>query len=67
VINDYEVGYKVGYENAFYSGKWAIDHGKYLPTAEERASCVDFKGFDQFRAGWLAGWTAATEPYRSQS
>jgi hypothetical protein len=64
--DDYAAGYKIGYENAAYSGKYAVDRGRYVPTAEERARSVDFKGNDQLRAGWLAGWAAAIGPYRSQ-
>jgi hypothetical protein len=38
----YREGYTSGHRIARYSGAHAIANYRYVPTAEERAQCVDF-------------------------
>lgn len=59
----YSEGYRVGRTNAEGSGQGVIG-AHYMPTADERARSVDFKGDDDSRAGWLAGWTDGAAPFR---
>lgn len=60
----YAKGYAIGYTNAESSGQYAIGL-MYIPTASERAQCIDFRGDAEGEAGWLAGWTEAIEPFRA--
>lgn len=61
--DDWHKGYASGYKNAVYSGENCIGVN-YIPTAEERAASIDFKGNEDHRSGWLAGWSAAVGPFR---
>jgi len=63
-MDSYAEGYQVGRTNAERSGQSVIGI-YYMPTAEERARSVDFKGDDKRRAGWLAGWADGAAPFRA--
>jgi hypothetical protein len=54
--DSYTEGYINGYANAQYSGQYALDHYHYVPTADERAQSINFRGNDGLRRGWLVGW-----------
>lgn len=59
----YYAGYTSGFRNGQDSAQ-AVIGIHYIPTAEERAASIDFKGDENFRQGWLDGWARAVQPYR---
>jgi hypothetical protein len=63
--DSYTEGYITGYANAHYSGQWALDHWRYVPTADERATSINFRDNAELRRGWLEGWRIAIADART--